>query len=112
MTNKFYRWLLDLIQQDKLVKFYKCKEWRSLRAKALKRDHYECVMCRAEGKYHRAENVHHILEVKERPDLALTFSNIECICIKHHNFIHDRYQPIVRTKPEDKFSNFNATERW
>lgn len=112
MTEKFYRWLLDLIQQDKLIKFYKCKEWRRLRLKALRRDHYECVLCKADGKYHRAENVHHIQEVKQRPDLALTLGNIECICIKHHNLIHNRYQPIQHKTVAERFKNFDASERW
>lgn len=80
--------------------------------RALKRDHFECVICKAQGKYHQAENVHHIQELKERPDLALDYDNIECICIRCHNKIHDRYQPIVRVSAVDKFGNFNATERW
>ncbi len=112
LTNKFYRWLLDLIAKDNMIPFYKSKQWRTLRAKALKRDHYECVLCKAEGKYHRAQNVHHIQEVKARPDLALSLENIECICIRHHNAIHDRYQPVVHVKPEDRFNNFDASERW
>lgn len=112
MTNKYYRWLLSLIAQDNMIPFYKSREWRTLRAKALRRDHYECVLCRGEGKYHRAENVHHIHEVKRRPELALDITNIECICIRHHNAIHDRYQPMERKPVESKFTNFDASERW
>ena len=71
MTEEFYRWLLQLIREDRLVKFYQSPKWRRLREKAMKRDHYECQECRRLGKYHRVENVHHIKEVKDRPDLAL-----------------------------------------
>lgn len=97
---------------DKLVKFYQSKEWRTLRLKAIKRDHNECVVCRREGKYHVCQNVHHIHEVKERPDLALDLNNIECICIVHHNMIHERYQPKEFCKEKNKFNNFDSTEKW
>ncbi|HAP8326456.1 TPA: HNH endonuclease, partial [Enterococcus faecium] len=57
MTEEFYRWLLQLIREDRLVKFYQSPKWRRLREKAMKRDHYECQECRRLGKYHRVENV-------------------------------------------------------
>ena len=76
MTEEFYRWLLQLIREDRLVKFYQSPKWLRLREKAMKRDHYECQECRRLGKYHRVENVHHIKEVKDRPDLALDLDNL------------------------------------
>ena len=112
MSTKFYEWLLSLIREDRLVKFYQCPEWRKLRLRALRRDNYECVKCRAEGKYHKAENVHHIKEVKLRPELALDFNNIECICIRHHNEEHDRYQPKEIKEKKKTFTNFDSEERW
>uniref|UniRef100_UPI0035C8D201 HNH endonuclease n=1 Tax=Bacillus sp. Xin1 TaxID=2740676 RepID=UPI0035C8D201 len=47
--------LIQLIREDKLMKFYKSKEWRQLRLKALKRDNYECQRCKSKGKYKPAE---------------------------------------------------------
>lgn len=38
---------IKLIREGKLMKFYKSKEWRELRLKALKRDNYECQMCKS-----------------------------------------------------------------
>ncbi|MCF8615051.1 HNH endonuclease, partial [Enterococcus faecium] len=28
MTEEFYRWLLQLIREDRMVKFYQSPEWR------------------------------------------------------------------------------------
>ncbi|PEL13881.1 HNH endonuclease, partial [Bacillus wiedmannii] len=33
--------LIQLIRDNKLMKFYKSREWRELRLKALKRDNFE-----------------------------------------------------------------------
>ncbi|MGG5304204.1 HNH endonuclease [Enterococcus pernyi] len=114
MTEEFYRWLLQLIREDRLVKFYQSPKWRRLREKAMKRDHYECQECRRLGKYHRVENVHHIKEVKDRPDLALDLDNLICVCIEHHNEVHGRYLTTLdkQEKKIESFANFDASERW
>lgn len=100
------QYLLAAIGRKELMKFYKSKEWLALRMQALQRDNNECQECKRRGRYHKAENVHHIKEVKTHPHLSLTLSNLECLCIKCHNEVHDRtskkqYQP--------KFMN---EERW
>jgi len=106
MTANFLRWLNQLIAHGRLVKFYQCKEWRILRAEALLRDNYECQVCKSKGKYSKATNVHHIKEVKDRPDLALTLDNLQCVCIACHNDIHDKHLRIDKRKP------FVNEERW
>ena len=114
LNEEYYRWLLKLIREDRLVKFYQSPPWRKLRQKAMKRDHYECQMCRALGRYHKVENVHHIKEVKDRPDLALDINNLMCLCIDHHNEVHERYMTIAEKKQKklDSFKNFDPSERW
>lgn len=87
--------------------FYKSKEWsgvNGLRNQALKRDNYECQLCKAEGKVHidsikvKGErksielNVHHIKEVETNPELALELDNLMTICLDHHNKQHNRFQ--------------------
>lgn len=111
MTEEFYRWLVKLIREDKLKKFYDCSKWRKLRQKAMKRDNYECQMCKKQGKYHKVNNVHHIKEVKDRPDLALTIDNLICLCIDHHNEVHERYVD-GQNKKAKVFKNFDSSERW
>lgn len=97
--------LIQFIINGELMKFYKSKEWMELRQKALKRDNFECQMCKDAGRYHRAENVHHLKEVKTHPHLALTLSNLQCLCIKCHNKVHDRLESVRAPK-------FTNDERW
>ncbi|MFB7159558.1 HNH endonuclease [Lysinibacillus sp. NPDC056232] len=97
--------LIKHINNNELMKFYKSREWMSLRKEALKRDNYECQLCKAAGRYHKAENVHHMKEVKTHPHLSLTLSNLQCLCIKCHNDVHDRLEITRATK-------YMNDERW
>jgi len=97
--------LIKHINNNELMKFYKSREWMSLRKEALKRDNYECQLCKAAGRYHKAENVHHMKEVKTHPHLSLTLSNLQCLCIKCHNDVHDRLEVTRATK-------YMNDERW
>ena len=71
----------------------------------LDRDHYECQDCRkrikdadASGtqligrdrKIWRAEEVHHIQELKEHPELGLDDDNLVSLCTQCHNLRHGR----------------------
>ncbi|EOH96375.1 hypothetical protein I588_04768 [Enterococcus pallens ATCC BAA-351] len=111
MNNETLNWLMKLIREDKLIYFYKGAKWRRLRIQALERDNYECQRCKQLGKYSPAKNVHHKIEVKHRPDLALDLNNTESVCIRCHNKEHDRYQGKNRFKRKP-FQNFNPEERW
>lgn len=96
-----------LIEEDNLIKFYKSKAWRQLRLEALERDNYECQSCKRKGKYSRAQNVHHLKEVKEFPELALVLENLECVCVPCHNHEHKRLEKYIRKN--NKWAN---DERW
>lgn len=106
MTSYTIDYLIQLIRDGKLIKFYKCRAWLDLRAEALERDNYECQLCKKAGRYRRAQCVHHIKEVKLFPSLALTLNNLMSLCNACHNQVHDRVA-IKRTQP--KFVN---EERW
>ncbi|MYL50265.1 HNH endonuclease [Halobacillus litoralis] len=97
-----------LIIEDKLVKFYQCKSWRILRLQALERDNYECQECKRKGKVGPGQNVHHIMEVKTYPYLALDLKNVESVCVNCHNKEHKRLEKYIRKK-KPKFIN---EERW
>lgn len=96
--------------------FYRSSSWESLRQEALKRDNYECQMCKREGKVHldsqKVEgerksiqlNVHHIKEIEDYPELALELDNLMTICLQHHNKEHGRF-----TRKPNKWEN---DERW
>ncbi|WP_331000859.1 HNH endonuclease [Radiobacillus kanasensis] len=99
MINLEISQVRKLIREDKLVKFYQCKAWygkNGIRQQALERDNYECQECKRQGKVSPAQNVHHIKEVKEYPELALVLDNTESVCIKCHNKEHKRLEKYIR----------------
>lgn len=110
------QWIRELIQQGKEYKFYKSRSWLDLRESVLEQFHYECQECCKQGKYKRAETVHHINEVKKRPDLALSEYYIDSmtgekkrnlipLCNDCHNKAHER---MGYKKPKPQLN----VERW
>ena len=91
---------------DKEVKaFYNSSAWKNKRLEILERDHHECHVRRKRlrdaGKEGRllsgrdrkiwpAEEVHHIKELKEHPELALVDDNLISLCTQCHNLRHGR----------------------
>ena len=79
---------LDKVKEyDKPTKqngFYLSKEWRKKREHILKRDKHLCQHCLKNGKVTAANTVHHIKELEEYPDLALTDSNLISLCFDCH----------------------------
>ena len=94
------------IMTEKEVKtFYNSAAWKHKRMAVLDRDHYECQDCRKrlekaacdgvklEGRDRKiwpAEEVHHIKELREHPDLALADDNLISLCTRCHNLRHGR----------------------
>lgn len=73
------------------VAFYHSKEWQALRMQALRRDSYECVVCKAAGKVSMGTlEVDHIKDIEHYPSLRLTLSNLQTLCKYHHNAKHKR----------------------
>lgn len=96
-------WIKELIRSGEEWRFYKTDEWLELREEILREHHYECAMCKEKepAVYSRAEHVHHVNEVKDRPDLALsrtyrdpegTHPNLIPLCMMCHNVVHERFQ--------------------
>lgn len=56
------------------------QRWKALRMQALERDGWQCVQC---GTRHRLE-IDHIEPVRDRPDLAWSLSNLQCLCGRCH----------------------------
>ena len=114
MTKKELKlWIEDLVQENKLYKFYKSKEWLELKEAVLTDAHYECAKCRAKGRISKAVEVHHVQWVKKHPDLALsrtytykgqTYQNLLPLCHSCHDEEHDRFG-------HEKKEQFNQ-ERW
>lgn len=106
ITPERKRILIEWLRQGDVMRFYNSKEWKAVRKKARARDNFECQICKSKGKYHRVENVHHLKEVRTHPHLALTLSNLQSLCIRCHNEVHERLED---KEKEKKFMN---EERW
>ena len=109
-------YIRELIKEDKVEQFYQTDDWKELREKVLEDNHYECGKCIEKGKYARAECVHHVNEVRVKPDLALSkyyvdkegnkLLNLIPLCNTCHNIIHDK---LGNWQRKDKFFN---EEKW
>ena len=95
--------------------FYNSDEWRELRERVLERDHYECVMCKAEGRVtDEADSVlevDHINELEYYPEQALDIDNLRTLCKDCHNQRHHRFQYANAAKPKVE-SKWSKDERW
>ena len=101
MTQKeLKKWIEQLIQEDKLYRFYKCKEWIKLKEEILADAHYECLKCKSKGRISRAVEVHHVQWIRKHPELALsrtytykgqTYPNLLPLCHSCHDEEHERF---------------------
>ena len=103
-----------LIDEDKTNNFYQLAEWKRLREKVLRMDHYECQLCKAKGRYRRGQIVHHIKHLKDRPDLALSIwdgdeRQLITVCKQCHEESHPESQRQYRPIEQEGFVN---EERW
>ena len=105
-----------LIRTDEIAKFYLSDDWKELRQEVLDEHYNECQECLKKGNYTRADCVHHVNEVKKRPDLALSKfytdqdgeqqKQLVPLCNTCHNIIHDK---LGEWQNRGKFHN---VERW
>lgn len=109
-------WIRELEREGKLYRFYKTDEWLELRDRVMRDNHCECSMCKQKqpAVYTRAEHVHHVNEVRRRPELALSITyrdatgvhdNLLPLCHSCHDACHERF-----CKAEDR-PQLNL-ERW
>ncbi|OOR12580.1 HNH endonuclease [Bacillus cereus] len=88
-----------LYEQYKIIKFYKHGYWKNnIRLLVLERDNNECQECKRQGRQGPGRNVHHIKELRDRPDLAYVLSNLETLCIQCHNKEHSKEKNIVKKR--------------
>lgn len=69
------------------IAFYQSPAWTKLRLAKL-RENPLCERCRREQRITAATHVHHVLERKDRPDLALDWDNLEALCSPCHSRHH------------------------
>lgn len=60
-------------------------EWKKKSAEIKELSKYLCAVCAANGRYvYESLEVHHIIPLRERPDLLTEDSNLICLCERHH----------------------------
>ena len=59
-----------LIAAGDLFDFYNDRYWRRLSRKIIREYHGECQMCKAAHRLTRATLVHHVMHLREHPELA------------------------------------------
>ena len=64
--------------------FYMGRTWRRCRKLALQRDNYLCQSCLRQGRTTVATEVHHIIPLEQRRDLALSIDNLMSLCHECH----------------------------
>lgn len=74
-------------------KFYHSKRWKDAREYTLMRDNY---MCQAEGCFHPAEEVHHIIHLTpeniDDPDISTNPDNLVSLCRACHFKQHKKIE--------------------
>lgn len=112
-------YIQGLIDRDEVEKFYLTEDWQELRLEVLEDYHNECQECLKRGRVTtQALHVHHVNELRHRPDLALSrwytdskgrrLPNLVPLCRACHNEAHPE-KGYGKSQSGDKFTN---EERW
>lgn len=64
--------------------FYKSVAWQKARALSIAAHYGLCQDCLAQGRFKKADMVHHIKPLRDFPSLALEQSNLRPLCNKCH----------------------------
>ena len=83
--NKNSRFTRDKATEE----FYNSSAWRKKRDEVMKDNHYLCYVCKLNKRYERANEVHHIKNLKNHIDLGLEDDNLVCLCYAHHDEVHE-----------------------
>lgn len=115
--KKYIDWPTEIIKGH-INEFYKSTDWDIARENALARDKHTCQFFL--GKYKDEEHlpkkiqiktastVHHIIPLKERPDLCLDLNNLVSLSREAHEIIEDRYKFYFKSKKEKPLTE----EKW
>lgn len=83
----------------------------------LESDRWECQVHKARGRYRRAELVHHVIHLGDRPELGLADSYVDEQGVEHRQLIsvcrecHETVCHPERMRRAEK-KGFVAEERW
>lgn len=75
-------------RDSKYNKFYKSKEWNTVRQLAIVRDHALCKDCLDNNVITPYNTVHHIVPIKDNWNKRLDINNLICLCESCHQKRH------------------------
>lgn len=109
---------IDEISKGHTNQFYNSTDWDIVREFVLERDKHLCQFFLGkwtdgkhfpdEIKFLEAKYVHHIISIKERPDLALDPNNCISLSFLAHEIIEDRIKLLSKNKQVKK----EVIEEW
>jgi len=77
---------LDFSSREARQAFYRSSSWLRLRDAKLYAKPI-CEICITKGIVTPAQDVHHKIDIKDQPNLRLTYSNLQSLCYDCHNRI-------------------------
>lgn len=103
-----------MIEAGYVFDFYNDRYWRKLSKKIIRENHGECQLCRAEHRLTRATLVHHVLHLKDRPDLAYsrTYTDDTGEHMQLMPLCHDCHERIHERGIYAKRSGYINEEKW
>lgn len=78
--------LHDYSQRADRQAFYRSSDWKYIREYKLYKTPL-CERCASNDIVNTATEVHHLLDIKDRPDLRLEITNLQSLCHECHNII-------------------------
>ena len=129
------KWILELLEQNKIIYFYHSAIWKQKRKEILDKHHNECYECRKQGKIttkHIKGNgqakgleIHHVFHIDKYPQYALSeyvtlddgtqVLNLIPLCVAHHLEAHPEKKIKAKKKQKkdtEAKSEKIAPERW
>ena len=81
VSNKTY----DVTMRSKdRQKIYNSPKWKKVRELAIIRDCMMCQECKRNGIDTKFDEVDHIIELSDKPELAFDLDNLQCLCKPCH----------------------------
>ena len=105
----------ELIRQGDAAAFYNDRTWRRLSREVMAEQHNECQHHKARGRYAKAQMVHHVMHLRDHPELAYSKThtdadgkeqrNLVALCFECHEAEHpDRLKK--------RWNKYRGDERW
>lgn len=79
--------IAELVERGEEHLFYVSGAWQRKRLEVLEADRWECQVHRERGRYRRAELVHHVIHLRDRPELGLEDFYVDEDGVEHRQLV-------------------------